>query len=130
MTADLAAWLLAVGGPIAEDERVAHQALTQARRAGDELDGDPYANNADSSGDAIVAYPPARVLAECAAKRAIVEAYQRGVRVMPLNLPGVDWQAPHIREQVGRNGGLAHAVRLLALPYTGRPGWRDKWQMR
>ncbi len=111
---DLAAWLLE---QIAEDERVAQAAIARTRRwpATDA----PWVKaraHSDNLGAGIAVLDhlqatfanPARVLAECAAKRAVVEA-----------LDG-EWSDDRI--------GLERAVHLLAQPYRDRPGWRDEWR--
>ena len=63
---------------------------------------------------------PGRVLAECAAKRAIVEAYRAELAM------------DYLRERDGHPHGpatpyLAGVVRILSRPYAGRPGWREEW---
>lgn len=142
-TADLAAWLLADDGPIAEDERVA-RATNAARLADgrwsmeqhtkpqpgcrcgscyDPVEGVFAIHDIDALGDDIspilheedaahiVAWDPARVLAECAAKRRRIELL---IRIAGTQF-GYDVEAAH---------------RLIALegePYADRAGWRDEW---
>jgi hypothetical protein len=119
VTADLAAWLLA--GPIAEDERRAQAWQDADQQAGMSAPWgglEPYGDLGDLEAAAI--WRPARVLAECAAKRAIVEAY----RAELLN--------DEARAAGGHDPGpatayLAGVVRILGRVYAGRPGWREEW---
>lgn len=173
MTADLAAWLVADDGPIAEDEAWARAAAvrpTAGPPAGEHwqwectecdtvLEPDPAADEhlhcprcgsfrvslrsretypssvagplpsfaityaeeqAAGSGGHIAQWSPARVLAECAAKRQIIETCQHGHELLE--------QDPNDPEIVGWSDGLSDAVRALAQPYAGRPGWRDEWR--
>ena len=60
-------------------------------------------------------HDPARVLAECAAKRAIVKwAVSWPVRPAPAN-EGI--------------AAMNNLLRLLAQPYRGAEGWRDEWDL-
>lgn len=86
MSDDLATWLLAA---IDEEERV-------ARETGD----DPV----DSEHQA--RWTPARVLAECEAKRRIIGT---------------------LRDE-GGDRLFADIFRLLALPLADRPGYREEWK--
>jgi hypothetical protein len=124
VTADLAAWLLADDGPIAEDERVARAAID----GGPEDDGVWHRNHycvegagiqiydegghSEEQAEHIATWHPARVLAECAAKRAIVEGEQRSAQRYP---------------DYAGSPATWHATRLLAQLYAGRPGWREEW---
>jgi len=136
-TTDLAVWLLAA---IAEDERVAVEASPGPWTYGDiesvaggSLYGtdqmvasilwdneDPrpirrpiYESEADANGAHIARHDPARVLAECAAKRQIVElAWDH------FGDPEFAGGMEYAHEQV---------VAILAQPYRDRPGWRDEW---
>ncbi len=175
MIADLAAWLLADDGPIAEDERVA-QAANPApwRRITDKEHLDPltifgdgiprgfdklrnvasleYSWEKEGNAAHITRWDPARVLAECAAKRKIIEEHAPEWRTVEWphdqdgkgngqacrrcqNAEHTDW-----RPSVGQAGVLpdgfvapyvlAPCVTLLALaqPYAGRPGWDERWR--
>lgn len=66
-----------------------------------------------SSGDSahIARHDPARVLAEVAAKRRIIDEYERSR------------SGPPTEDELG----LGRAVRLLASVYRGRSGWRSEW---
>ena len=130
---DLAAWLL---DAIAEDERVAQAATPGLWRY------DPSKVNSVDGGEAVFAGPrglsattvasvgpcddpqsmsdgrhiarwdPARVLAECAAKRRIVE------------------EAEHYWAHAAEYASVAtyrHVLRILALPYADRPGYLPEW---
>jgi hypothetical protein len=61
---------------------------------------------------------PARVLAEVAAKRAIVDSYQ-------WHIDNAD--RPFAYERAGEMQLAERHVQLLAQPYAGRPGWREEW---
>jgi hypothetical protein len=142
VTADLASWLLADDGPIAEDERVANAALARTRRwpKGDapwehaalraSLDPGPAGvlDRMATFGD------PARVLAECAAKRAVVKLHgERGYHHVPPDFRTaptgcavcVEWRD----DSTGESSGPWPCPTLLAIarPYAGRPGWREEW---
>ena len=102
-TATLADFLLA---RIAEDETV-------AREAQDQLD-DWTARGLSVSGgvvDSVEAHKyrwfPTRVLAECEAKRRIVEEREKWNNVLGLNF----------------------ACRALALPYADHPDYREEWRL-
>lgn len=126
MTADLAAWLVADDGPIADDERVANAALARTRRwpKGDA----PWENAAlqasiDPGPAGVLARmaafgDPARVLGECAAKRQVIaECLDRLLSSDAENFP--DDLAPDLAGRI---------LRALAQPYAGRPGWREEWR--
>lgn len=64
----------------------------------------------------IALHDPARALAEVAAKRKIIAECEYEIR---------DAQ----KRDTGDGLGLAETMlRLLALPYAGRPGWRTEWK--
>jgi hypothetical protein len=71
----------------------------------------------------IARHDPARVLAEVAAKRAIVDRYE--VLLAYAARPYDDHPDP------SRRAGYLHALVVvmegLAQPYAGRPGWREEW---
>lgn len=176
MTADLAAWLLADDGPIAEDEAWARSGgraaggehwVWQCSECDTDITPDPsreeflqcprceswrvavrsretyptdsvgplptfvisYAEEQRSEAAGhVVRWDPARVLAECAAKRRIIEEHDNvndgncGTCVVG------HWGYP-------TNGGASPArwpcptLLALAQPYAGRPGWREEWKL-
>lgn len=65
-------------------------------------------------GNPVLAIHPARVLAECAALRAIVEEH---ACCPEEGFPDDD--CPHCPK----------VLRLLAQPYAGHPGFRDEWRV-
>jgi hypothetical protein len=74
----------------------------------------------------IARHDPARVLAEVAAKRRIIDALDIAER----NTAHVRRTAPEYRwVQVAEaaRDAMLHAARLLASVYAGRPGWRSEW---
>ena len=106
---------------IAEDERLAAAATPQG--GGDSLDsGTPH------GGEHLSPFDPARVRAECAARRRIVLACResrpdthllgarpRGLGDFPLS--------PHDQHQLA-----ALTLALLALPYAGHRDYREEWR--
>jgi hypothetical protein len=68
----------------------------------------------------IARHDPARVLADVAVKRRIVDRCQNSHETMPSwgseDYPG------------GERSGLYQAVQLLALPYAGHPDYREEWR--
>jgi len=59
----------------------------------------------------IVRHDPTRVLAECEAKRRIVEHHTQS-----------EWGHEHDPDSP------CHTLRLLALPYVDHPDWREEWK--
>jgi len=118
---DLAAWLI---DAIAADERVAravmdwHEAPIAHNLPWHTTPGDPRViawglTCVAAASDRVVSefiarHDPARVLAECAAKRAVVERYV--------------YLADH-----GDSGDARWVLAALAQPYRDREGWRDEW---
>lgn len=82
----------------------------------------------------IARWDPARVLAEVAAKRRILELHKHERAKAPSRLVRqreasdigciicADWDGMTAAE------GWCDTVRLLALPYAGRDGYRDEWR--
>lgn len=74
----------------------------------------------------IALWDPARALAEIEAKRQILELHSGGdFPADPDELGGYSWTAHCTR--CGEPAPCAE-VRLLALPYVGRDGWREDWR--
>lgn len=108
MTDELVAWLRE---QVDADERVAQAAA----------DPECYFDMLSSSRAEeafMFAFDPARVLAEVAAKRRIIDELERLIIV-------VGWT----EEEHGGNDteSLRDLLRLLASVYAGRPGWREEW---
>jgi hypothetical protein len=137
---DLAAWLVADDGPIAEDEADARQWAKDLDRHWRESD-QRIINGGRACGCqaciALSAYTPEdhddpsvdtwlvrpnRLLAECAAKRAIVEAYLEAL---------ADYEEhkddPHVWVSAHDHTVRGEAVHLIAQVFAGRPGWRPEW---
>ena len=74
-------------------------------------------------GDAayIAAWAPARVLRETDAKRKLVERYERAMENRRAH--------PDDLASAGALLALHGAVKLLALPYVDRPGFREEWAL-
>lgn len=69
---------------------------------------------AAATGTHIARWDPARVLAEVDAKR----------RILDLST----WDAEFPDSSGGYDSACEDVVKLLALPYVGRPGYRDEWR--
>lgn len=85
-----------------------------------------YVSHAFAEGDHIARHDPARVLAECEAKRRIVEEHSDG---------GKDWDGQRFvhwcRRCAGRRGHEpwpCPTLRALALPYADHPDYRQEWR--
>ncbi|WP_369135654.1 DUF6221 family protein [Modestobacter sp. I12A-02662] len=113
---------------IAEDKRIATDAAGAIGR-GDWTPADvPEESGLAGAAELVARYDPARVLAECAAKRKLVMACRdarpdlaflgtrpRGMADFPLSPSG-----PH---QLA-----AFTLAVLAMPYAGHPDYRDEWR--
>ena len=98
-----------------------------------------------NAGDPVFAMGVARVLAECDAKRRIVELHQ-GWPVLVTSPPGfstdeslpgvtmrmsqqIQWQTQsEYRERFGDEPPTAPILAILALPYADHPDYRDEWR--
>ena len=130
MLADLVAWLRE---QIDEDERVAQDARGHVWRydperstalvvdagSGQAIAYRPRSGDAPSAGDGIhiARWDPARVLAEVAAKRAILDHCVSTIRHAG-DPPGID------PEDVT---AVEHVIHLLAQPFAGRAGFDPSW---
>jgi hypothetical protein len=82
----------------------------------------------------IARHDPARVLAECEAKRRVVEAYRQeqarrdAYEADEARAVEDDQKAALRRSTAARCRGLEIAVELLALPYAIHPDYRDEWR--
>jgi hypothetical protein len=121
---------------IAEDEAVARAAVTDGEagwEASEEEFGTfhvghrsekvwrwPYLG--EEKARHIARHDPARVLAECDAKRKVVEAYQ--------GLWGLAKVAPVEQRDTARNmyAGIEIAMQCLALPYAGHADYDEGWR--
>lgn len=70
-----------------------------------------------------LALDPARVLAEVAAKRRIINRYEASEEAAGTRTLDEQW----LDVAQGRRDALLQAVRDLASVYAGRPGWREEW---
>lgn len=104
---DLTDFLLA---RIAEEEAVAREAVQDERQLAED-----YSLVAGTNG--AVEVGPARVLAECEAKREIVEHRQR----IDRNASDTEWHS-------GYSDGNYDALRALALPYADHEDYRKEWR--
>jgi hypothetical protein len=99
---------------IAEDEAAAREANKVGDRRGVEVGGEVWACQSQGWH---VGVSPARVLAECEAKRLIFGA--------TWNLESFDFTTDAYRHIVGKQREIMHA---LALPYADHPDYRDEWR--
>jgi hypothetical protein len=126
----LADWLLA---QIAEDEAVARAANASLS----DLDcwaavgSDAIAIRKYEVGAHIARHDPARVLAECASKRRIVELHPHTERVIAEGYIGANagfgCEVCHDWDGVTEGLGNCDTLRALAQPYADRPGWQEGW---
>jgi len=124
MTDDIAQWL---GARLDEDERIARAAhvpnwSTDGRRGVYYGVEDSWMTDALTTADAdhIAAHDPARVLREIDAKRQLVERHERAMENRRAH--------PEDLASAGALLALHGAVKLLALPYADRPGYREEWR--
>jgi Family of unknown function (DUF6221) len=108
---DLAEFLLA---RIAEDSSLAHLADEDAQRLRPITDDLAVPTDGDRRVAHMFRWSPARVLAECEAKRRIVEDY-----LAQVNSHRSGWDARTPRD---------HPLRALALPYADHPDYRPEWR--
>lgn len=83
--------------------------------------GDELPGVSEKCGPHIARHDPARVLAECEAKRRIVEEYEANF-----------WPDPGDREALTDASSAASPaamIRLLALPYADHPDYREEWHV-
>lgn len=138
---DLATFLL---DRIAEDEAAARAAEVASKYEWSDNAFTEAVELADNEGALeaatkhIARHDPARVLAECEAKRKIVErreelegmvrAVLEATQVVP---PAADEQAAVDFAVTGVRGGIVTCddiLRRLALPYANHPDYRDEWR--
>src|SRR4029079_5641215 len=101
---DLVDWLLE---QIAEDE-------AEARRWQQNIEDDHY----DGLERIDLGWKPDRVLAECEAKRRLVEFARDLYQLDPSDHP-----------LIRTNRQAMYILRLLALPHADRPGYREEWKL-
>lgn len=109
---DLVAWL---GAQLKEDERVA--------RAQDE-----HLSGHDRPLDLADPTDPARVLADVAAKRKILDQFWDTSATFKHFLADEDAGMPKLIALRAKQVALLDVLRALAEPYAGRPGWRPEWR--
>lgn len=126
MTDDLIAFLRA---QLDDDERVAREALkrqTSQRRMirGQMVDvpNQPMPEWRRS------VWPPERVLAEIEAKRRLLEPHAESDFPYDPDGPGPGDYSWTARCNECYQDAPCLTVRLLALPYAGRDGWREEWR--
>ena len=128
MTTDLATWLLACVQADRERALAASPGPWHPNAEHDEVvavDGEPVCdgfalsnNQLRATVDHIVDWDPARVLAECDTKRRIIELHAPVHRRTDIGcLTCSDLRDP------------CETLRLLALPYVARPGYREEWRL-
>lgn len=137
---DLSAWLQT---QIAEDERLAKaatpgpwqwdgDAVDTVAQSPDYIARYRWVSMSDSdtegvlavNGEHIAAWDPARVLAECEAKRKLIDRYERAVAAAPSAV------SSYVRGQdYGYREACLDAIQDEAAVYAamGRPGYREEW---
>lgn len=78
---------------------------------------------ADANGDHITRWHPARVLAECEAKRRIVELHEDSHECSTYDSRGEIDNCTWVL-----NAAECSTLRLLALPYVDRPAYDESWR--
>jgi hypothetical protein len=96
----------------------------------EDADGDRIMHHEDSVPEIettahIARYDPARVLAEVAAKRAILDEHSPPP---PPKEEGKGWLGCFTCIGYVGEREPCTTVRLLAQPYAGRPDWREEWR--
>ena len=80
-------------------------------------------------GEHIARHDPARVLAECEAKRQVVHEWQTfGKLADPSVQPSTDEEFRVHAAAIGIRQGLARALSHLALPCADHPDYRQEWK--
>ena len=123
-TDSLAAWLLE---QVAEDERLANACLTDEVCPWRDED---WVEIGSPSIDHVQRHDPHRVLAECEAKRRIIETHR------PYDCTDPKGQRCFVcaSTRAYPSGAAIHeawpcpTLRLLALPHADRPGYREEWR--
>ncbi|MGW0905068.1 DUF6221 family protein [Streptomyces sp. NPDC002853] len=143
MSDDLAQWL---GEQLDDDERITRRVTTPGiwrvgrSHGGSTIEGGGWTVGSADELDAahIARHDPARVLREIDAKRQIVNGYalsaqavdELAVRREKLKTEGHDlfMTDMELESAIVRRDTLSGALRLLALPYADRPGYREEWR--
>ena len=110
---DLASFLFA---RIADDEKAAREALEPDLFGEDPSFYSSFGAHRDDWGMWTFNVPVARVLAECEAKRRVVELHPEGDH----DCPGQDWTR--------WPPGPCLTLRALALPHADHPDFREEWR--
>lgn len=135
---DLVAWLQA---QIAEDEESARIA---AEQVGDQQWQQRSCTIETSQGGEVASYAiteaiwhminwdPARVLAECGAKRRMIAAVQQRINGHPGQCTNEGFEqddACDLHVEWNKTTLNPYALRILAEPYADRPGYRSEWSI-
>lgn len=116
---------------IAEDEAVARSSPDVERKS----DAAVFTSLREPTGT--VEFDPARVLAECEAKRRIVEEHPiyQGPRILEVDSTGTDFgcELCHCVDPVHADGiieslGYCTTLRSVASVYADHPDYREEWQ--
>jgi hypothetical protein len=119
---DLDGFLLA---RIAEDHRLAAAAAVATGR--EAWDGVPDGEVPADAAEHVAHHDPARVLAECAAKRRLVNACRDtrpDLHLLGTRPQGLDFPVP----PTDQHQLAALTLALLALPYAAHPDYRPAWR--
>lgn len=124
---DLVTWLL---DQVAQDEQLAQDALDKTTYSNRFIRGQmvKVENRPSAWASRAVVWPPARVLAECEAKRRLMErggpfcdCYEGN----PPMDPSTNWTVPIPHHY---DCSAYEAAKVLAAPYDERPGYRERWR--
>jgi hypothetical protein len=145
MGADLGRWLIE---QIDEDERVARDAgparvawATYRREDGSMRYTSPVAEHDDiwvadghetEPTGVMVVFDPARVLAECLAKRQIIQDH-KVIPIWPHGTVGAKNYTGYKLVCASCDNRMAvpcWTLKWLALPYADRPGYREEWRVQ
>ena len=116
---------------IAEDEWIAHSAVVNRVQVDPDVSTEGWVCHDLGTH---VGFSPARVLAECEAKRRIVEMHTCSSEHEPGHIPGffcevgADWPRETDEGQPPTVPWPCPTLRALALPHADHPDYRDEWR--
>jgi hypothetical protein len=84
----------------------------------------PFGASLGAVGMHIALHDPARVLAQCAAMRKIVEAHPLETRVRAEGCMTCNWDRDYLWDQTGP----CDTLRALASIWSDDPDWREEWR--
>lgn len=121
---ELVRWL---GEQLDEEQHAAEDALKKTTTTRRMIGGQWVEDTAQPPEWRRSSWSPARVLREIDAKRQILEDYRVTVNACRYEA-GRNINSPGLATMYAGRDALASVVRLLALPYADRVGYREKWR--